>query len=177
MSIRLNQVGNTAGHIAATVRNGETSASIPRGTPVVMKLSTTASNSGDGLDVVLPSTAGAAVSSFGRYGVVSDTIATGAYSESLLFGVANYAIITRATRAASTNSWSASGTVASGIALGIDTLNNAFLQGASSDGSLPGAVGGAFLLDSLATVSASASATSDTRTAITTSARVFVKML
>lgn len=177
MALILNQVGNKAGRCRATVKNGETSSSIPRGTPVVLKLSTTADSDNDGLAVVLPGTAGSAHSYAFRYGVVTDTLAAGQLGESILWGNANYALVTRATRAASTDSWSASATVASGIALGVDTLNNAFLMAASSAGSLASNAANAVLVDSLATVSASASATSDTRTAITVAARVFVRML
>lgn len=177
MAFRLPVVGNRGNHIISSVRNAETTNSIPRGTPVVLKLSTTADNENDGFFVVLPATAGSAHSYALRYGVVTDTLAAGVNGESILFGVANYALVTRATRAASTDSWSASATVASGIALAIDTLNNAFLQAASSAGSLASVAPNAVLLDSLATVSASASATSDTRTAITVSARVFVRMM
>lgn len=177
MGLRLNQVGNKAGRVIATVKNGETTASIPRGTPVVLKLSTTADNDNDGLSVVLPATAGDPHSFAFRYGVVTDTLAAGVLGESILFGNASYALITRATRAASTNSWSASASVASGIVLAIDTLNNAFLQAASSAGSLASAAANAVLVDSLAAVVASASATSDTRTAITVAARVFVRMM
>lgn len=174
--IRLNQVGNKAGKISATITNGETSATIPRGTPVVLKLSSTLSATNDGLQVVLPSTAGDPVNYFGRFGVSVDTMTTNQQSEAILFGVCNYALVTLMTRAASTNSWTSSASIASGVALGLDSLNNAFLIGASSAGSLPFA-GGAFLLDSLASAAASATTTADSRTAITTSARVLVRFM
>ena len=174
--LRLNQVGNKAGRISATILNGETSATIPRGTPVVLKLSATAVNADDGLKVVLPSTAGDPVNYFGRYGICTDTMTTGQQSEAILFGVCPYSLVTLATRAASTNSWTSSASIASGVALGLDSLNNALLIGASSAGSLPFA-GGIFLLDSLASIAASATATTDTRTAITIAARTLVRFM
>lgn len=178
MSIRLNQVGNKAGKIAATVRNAEASASIPRGTPVILNLSTTTDNTKDGLDVVLPSTAGAAVGYLGRFGIITDTTAVGQQSEAILFGVATYAIFTRMTRAASSDSWTSSASLASGIACGVDTLNNALLLvGASVAASIATNHMDYALLDSVASAAASATATSDTRTAITSSARAFVRML
>lgn len=174
--MRIKTVGNKADRIVVSIKNAEATASIPRGTPVVLNLSTTAAD-GDGLDVVLPATAGNPNSFSLRYGIATDTLVAGALGESILFGLSSYALISRATRAASTDSWSASASTASGIGLGIDTINNAFTMGASIAGSIASNKIQAVLIDSLASVVASASATSDTRTAITVAARVFVKML
>lgn len=174
--IRLNQVGNKAGKISATVKNAEASASIPRGTPVILKLTDTLATD-DGLSVVLPGTAGAAISFAAKFGIINDTIAVNALSESVLFGVAPYSLVTRMTRAASSDSWTSSASVASGIALGIDTLNNALLMGASAAGSLATNIAPIVMLDSIAAAVASATATSDTRTAITAAVRTFVRML
>ncbi len=174
--MRIKQVGDKPDRIIMFVRNAEASASIPRGTPLVLNLSTT-TNAKDGMDVVLPGTAGDPLSYAARYGVVTDTLAAGANGESILFGMCAYALVTRATRAASSNSWSASASTASGIALGIDTINNAFTMGASIAGSIATNHVDAVLIDSLAAVVASATATTDTRTALTVGARVFVRML
>lgn len=176
MSIRLNQVGNKAGRISATVKNGESSSSIPRGTPVVLKMTDTAATD-DGLSVCLPATAGSALSYAIKYGIITDTTAVNNQSEAVLFGVCNYALVTRMTRAASSDSWTSSAAIASGVALGIDTLNNALLVGASIAGSIASNAAMAVLLDSIASAAASATATSDTRTAITSAVRVFVRML
>jgi hypothetical protein len=177
MSIRLNQVGNKAGRIMASVRNGETSASIPRGTPVILKLSTTADNPNDGLMVVLPATAGN-VNSYGlKYGILVETIAAGVFSESILFGNCGYTLITRATRAASSDSWTSSASIASGVGLGIDTINNACLVGASIAASIASNNMPLIMLDSVASMAASATATSDTRTVITAAVRSFVRMM
>jgi hypothetical protein len=174
--MRAKYAGNKADKIILTVRNGEASASIPRGTPVCLAAGATSATN-DGLDVVLPATAGNA-NSFGlRFGILTDTLTAGSFGESILFGVATYALITRMTRAASTDSWTSSASQASGVALGLDTLNNALLIGASIAGSIASQHADAVLLDSLASSAASASATSDTRTAITNAVRVFVRML
>jgi len=171
--VRAKYVGNKADRFAVVIRNAEVTASIPRGTPVIAILNGT----NDGLDVVLPATAGSALSFNARLGVATDTLTAGQYGESLVYGYVQYALITRMTRAASTDSWTSSASAASGIGLGIDTLNNAFLLGASRAGSLVSAADNAFLVDTLASSLASASATSDTRTAITNGVRVFVRML
>ena len=171
--MRAKYVGNKGDKLSVVVRNGEVSASIPRGTPVIAILNGT----NDGLDVVLPSTAGAALSFNARLGVVSETLTAGAFTDSIVYGYVAYALITRMTRSASSASWTSSASAASGVCLGIDILNNAFLLGASSDGSLAAAAANAFLVDSLASSAASATATSDTRTAITNGVRVFVRML
>lgn len=171
--MRAKYAGNLADKIIVTIKNAEASASIPRGTPVIMVLNAT----DDGLAVVLPATAGAALSFNARLGVTTTTLTAGQTGESIAFGYVQYALVTRMTRAASTDSWTSSAAVASGIGLGIDTLNNAFLMGASRAGSLVSAADNAWLVDSLAASVASASATSDSRTAITNGARCFVRML
>lgn len=171
--MRAKFAGNKRDSVILNFKNAEASASIPRGTPVILVLNAT----DDGLACVLPSTAGAALSFNARFGVATETVAATLVSEAICFGYVQYALITRMTRAASTDSWTSSASVASGIGLGIDTLNNAFLLGASRAGSLVSAADNAWLVDSLASSAASASATSDTRTAITNGVRAFVRML
>lgn len=172
-----------------TVRNAEASATIKAGTPVVLNLSTAAQPTTyqnglpagfeDGLQVVLPSTGGAVAAQCFYYGVACADILAGQLGEVTVFGVVASAIITRATRAgtSTSNSWSSSDSIAGSVALAIDTANNAFKTGASATGVgfSPGNL--AILLDSVSSITASATATSDTRTAITTSARVFVRMM
>lgn len=169
--MRFKQVGPKADSVMMNVKNGDT-VSIPRGTPVALIMNAT----DDGLAVCLPATAGAQKSGTMQMGVCLETLPVGALGDAIVYGIAPYAIITRATRAASSNSWSASAVVTDAWVLALDTLNNAFLPQASSlltNTFVPAAV----LVDTLGTVSASATATSDTRTALTTSARVFVKMM
>lgn len=174
--MRFKQNGNKADTVCLVVRNAESSATIPKGTPVVLKLTANSAAAGDGLDVVLPSTAGNIHSSALRYGVALQNLATGEYGEAMALGVMPYGIITRATRAASSDSWTSSASIAASLGLGLETINNAFATGASAAGSVVSSPD-AFLIDSIASMAASATATSDTRTAITVSARVFVRML
>ncbi len=174
--MRLSQVpGNKADHVMLNVKNAEATASIPRGTPVIAVFNGT----DDGMAVVLPSTAGSAKSFNFRYGVATTTLAAGQQGEAIAFGYVVYALITRMTRAgtSTSDSWTSSAAIASGVGLGIDTLNNAFLVGASRAGDLVSAADNAVLVDSLSSMSASATATTDTRTAILVGARVFVRML
>jgi len=67
------------------------------------------------------------------------------------------------------------GLLASGFWLGIDTLNNAFvtLSASIGTGNNPFAV----LLDSVASFAASATATTDTRTALTIGVRAFLRII
>lgn len=170
--MRIKSVGNKSDSVIVSIKSGEASASIPRGTPVVLSLSGT----DDGLAVVLPATAGAQKSGTMMLGVSLQTLAASALGESIVYGIAPYAIITRATRAASSDSWSASASHSNFWVLALDTLNNAFLPQASSlltNTFVPQAA----LVDSMAAIAASATATSDTRTVLTTSARVFVRMM
>lgn len=174
--MRIKQVGNKRDNVVGVIKNGEVSASIPRGTPVILSI-TTAAATDDGLAVVLPATAGNPNSYGLRYGVATDTLTTGVIGESILFGYCAYALITRMTRAASSDSWTSSASVASGAALGIDTINNAFLIGATVGGSIATNHIDAVMLDAPASSAASATATTDVRTVITNAVRVFVRML
>ncbi len=175
--MRAKYVGNKADKIIMNIRNDEASASIPAGTPVVLNLSTTASATADGLGVVLPATAGDPLSYACKYGVSTTTLTTGQSGESVLFGIATNALIVRATRASSTASFSTFTTYASGIGLGIDTVNNAFTVGASIAGAIASNAMMAILLDSLSTGSGSASTTSVTANTKYDTARVFLRML
>lgn len=175
--------------IFVSVRNGEATNSLPRGTPLILNLSSTpqpstaseARGAGyeDGLQVVLPATAGANPSTNFPYGVAVDTILATQLGEAFIFGVCPYALVTRATRAASTDSWtsSASSSLAGGFLLNIDTLNNSFKTYASTASLAQQHQGDMVLLDSIASMAASASNTSDTRTAVVTGYRVFVRLM
>lgn len=175
--MRAKLVGNKADKIIMNVRNDESSVTIPAGTPVVLNLSTTASATADGLGVVLPATAGDPLSFAVKYGVTPNAIAAGAYGESILFGIATNALVVRATRAGSTASFSTFTTYASGIGLGIDTVNNAFSPGASIAGAIASNAMMAILLDSLSTGSGSASTTSVSANTKYDNVRVFLRML
>jgi hypothetical protein len=170
--MRINQVpGNTADRAFINGKNVESSA-IAKGVPVILRAST----SDDGLAVVLPSTAGAAKTLSLFYGVTSDIMNAGDYGDLCAFGVCPYVLVARATRAASSDSWTSSASIASYAALNIDTVNNKFGVFSASAGAsafIPFAI----LLDSIASFAASATATTDSRTVLTTSVRAFLRML
>jgi hypothetical protein len=164
-------VGNKADHIRLTIKNEDT-VSIPQGTPVSLMLNGT----DDGLAIALPSTNGATKAQSAFLGVTLATHAVNDVGTVISFGIVPYALLTVMTRGASSNSWSSSASVAVGELLAIDTINNAFLLESASLGSnnfLPFAI----LAGSISSYAASASATSDTRTAIVVGVRVFVRAL
>jgi hypothetical protein len=175
--------------IIGAVRNSEVSANIPKGTPLILNLSSAAqpTTAGDGfqagyedgLQVVLPGTAGANPSANFLFGVAVDTILNGQLGEAMMYGVIPYALVVRATRAASTNSWSssASSSLAGGFLLAVDTLNNAFSTYASTASLVQPNQWGLVCVDSFSSVPASASATSDTRTALIQGYRTFVRLM
>ena len=165
--------GNKADHIRINAKNEDTVV-IPQGTPVSLMLNGT----DDGLAVALPATNGAAKAQSAFLGVTVDTpsMAVNQVGTVICFGIVPYALLTVMTRSASSASWSSSASVGVDELLAIDTANNAFLLASASLGSnnfLPFAV----LAGSIASYAASASATSDTRTAIVVGARVFVRAL
>lgn len=171
------------------VRNAETSANIPKGSPLILNLSSAAqpTTAGDGfaagyedgLQVVLPGTATANPSANFLFGVAVDTILNGQLGEAMCFGVIPFALVVRATRAASTDSWSssASSSLAGGFLLAVDTVNNAFKTYASTASLVQPNQWGIICLDSFSSVVASASATSDTRTALLIGYRTFIRLM
>ncbi len=173
--MRFKTVGNKADSVAVVIRNADTVV-LPPGVPVCLNMNGT----NDGLDVVLPNTGGATKAHAFAYGVVlsptSTGIAVNAVGESQIFGLNNSIVLLRGTRAASTDSWTSTASIASYVLLTIDTVNNAFQSSGGTQAAtayLPFAV----LAQSVASVVASASATSDTRTAITSSVKAFLRMI
>jgi len=166
--------------------------SIPAGTPVILNLSATAQPTTyqnglpagfeDGLQVCLPVSAAnnmgldaaLAVQLF-HYGCAIGNIPYNALGEVMVHGVYPSALITRATRSASTASWSSSASVAGGQLLTVDTINNAYTTLATASATHQLSMLPVFLLDSIASFSASASNSSDTRTAMITTQRVFIR--
>lgn len=157
-------------HILASVKNAETIA-IPRGTPVILNVNGT----NDGFDVVLPSTAGASKANALAWGVSLQSIPAGARDDVFSTGYVPYALVQYATRGATSNSWTSSASIAALAVLTIDTVNNAYNTAAATVGS--GVSPYAVLLDSIASFAASATATTDTRTALTTGVRVFIRYI
>jgi hypothetical protein len=127
----------------------------------------------DGMAVVLPSTAGATPSSYLAYGVALGNIPVNTLGEAQVHGLVKFALITVQTRTASTNSWSTVASVNSMALLVIDTLNNAYV----TTNSLSAGQEHALLIDTIATIAASATTSADTRTAILAGYRVFVRQM
>jgi len=108
--------------------DSNSSASIPVGTPVYMSLDGT----DDALAVKLPSNGSQDAADRNFFGVVTDTLASGAIGESILFGIVPKAKIVRATRSDDSANWVGSTSIANGVLLSIDTVNNAFSTAAAS---------------------------------------------
>lgn len=168
--MRFKQNGNKRDLIAMVIHNADT-VTIPVGTPVALVMNGT----NDGLDVQLPSTLGAAYAHALSYGVALGPVAVGAYGEAIVFGFVQDLVIVQQTRASSTATWNSQASVAQNVLLNIDTVANGFDVGGTlaSTNYLPFAILG----QSLASFASSASATSDTRTAITTMAKGFVRFI
>ena len=171
------------------VKNADTNTNaltIPVGTPLVLNLSNAktpaayangrAAGSEDGFQVVLPSTGGAVAANHLQWGVALQNILYNQVGETMVTGVCN-AVVVLATRAGTSgaSSWPAT-TIGSGstAALTIDTVNNAF--GTFTSNVTGAGTPFALLLDSLS-MAASATSTADSRTVITTLARVFLRMM
>jgi hypothetical protein len=161
--------GNSAFRDRYTVQNAEASASIPRGTPVAFTMNGTS----DGLAVILPSSSAAKAHAF-AFGVALGDIAAGRYGDVLIRGFAVKAAVLLQTRTASGESWS-TGSIAQAVLLKIDTVNNVF---ASSGGTLAATAYLPFaVLGESTTWNASASATNDTRTALTGYMKALIRMM
>lgn len=156
--------------IEVTVRNKEASATISRGQPVALTMSGTE----DGCAVALPSTALANATAFG-FGVAVDSIAVDALGKAQVFGFNRFTAIVRATRGASTDSWASAASSAMAIPLAIVSQN--YFSGSAGTGGTAYSFPYAALAETLASYASSASATSDTRTAITAGAKSFLRMM
>lgn len=169
--MRMKSVGNKADILAVVIRNAEASAIIPLGTPVVLS----ANGTNDGLDVVLPSTAGASKMHSLAYGVTIGPVLSGGYGEALIYGFHNAVVLTRQTRPTSTDTWNSNASLASYILLNIESVGNGLQTGATlaSTNFLPFAVLG----QSLASYASSVSSTADTRTAITAAVKAFLRII
>lgn len=171
--MRIKNVGGANGtgdHVLTSIKNADTVA-IPRGAPVILNMNGT----DDGFAVVLPSTAGASKANALAWGISIQSIPVGSRDDVFAVGYVPYALVQYATRAASSNSWTSSASIAALAVLTIDTINNALNTAAATVATniSPYAV----LLDNIASFAASATATTDTRTALTIGARVFVRFI
>lgn len=170
------------------VRNVDTSAAaatIPVGSPLILNLSNTPQpptytnglQAGweDGLQVVLPNTAGAANSGEFFYGFATAPIIVQQLGETMVHGVGKSAVF-RASRANTTLPW-ASGASSPGFGLGlsVDTVNNAFATIAGT--ATTNTVAVATLLDDLTTYASSASNATDSRLVLTQLCRTFIRQM
>jgi hypothetical protein len=196
---------NRPERMIASVQSAESTATISRGQPVVLNLSTAAqpTTAGDGfavgyqdgLQVVLPSTAGSPSAGLFFYGVcVSPTINPNQLGEVVIHGICPYALVLTGSRSGTVATWASSASSSSiAYALSIDTVNNVFntftpsIIGASWTGSTVsatvgfGSVAGAayqiLMLDSIATQASSTSYTSITQTFTAIGYRAFVRCM
>ena len=152
------------------VINAET-VSIPSGSVVYYNMNGTR----DGADVVLPSTGGVAKNHLIAGITLTDASANEASVRTQAYGFCNRAMIRTGTRAASSDSWATFTSMAIGDVLGVDTVNNCLSRAAA--GADSNFLAKAVLCQTVASVAGSASATSDTRTALTTMAKVFLRMM
>lgn len=169
--MRFKEVGNKRDTVAVVVRSDEASSSIPRGSPVCLKLDAV----DDGLAVILPASGAAIKAHALAFGVTLDTIAAGRFGEAQLFGVCDYVKVTINTRAATTDSWTSRAAISVGQLLVVDTLNNSFYTAASvaATAYYPTAV----VAGTIASQAASASTTANVATVVTTSVKAFLRMM
>ena len=169
--MRLNQIpGNKPDKVSVGFKNAD-SVTIKAGQPISMVVNGT----DDGIACVLPSAAAQKAFS-AMFGVCLADVAANANGEAQVFGFCNNLMLMRQTRAASTDTWNTQASITDVLALRINTDANAFNTSGGSQAvsvQLPFA----FLVQTLASFASSASATSDTRTAITASVKAFLRMM
>jgi hypothetical protein len=155
------------------VRNDE-SATIPVGTPVAYVFDAT----DDGLAVVLPSTAGAAKAHTLFAGIVVDNALPTdlpKLGRVLRHGLCRVTKVMMQTRAASTDSFASYSAGAVGDVLVVNTVANCLLRTAAGAASAYQPI--AILGETYASGASSASATSDTRTLISSSLKTFIRSM
>jgi hypothetical protein len=159
----------------------DSGAVIPRGTPVSMGLDGT----DDGLAVKLPSGLTTDLATTFFLGITTDTIPIGGYGDVVSFGIHKNAILLRATRASDTSNWAGSTSMAKGALLSLDTVNNCFSTAAGSAAFAStdattfygNRLAFAFLASDVASFNSTLSTATTNGTALTVTARVFVKAL
>ena len=191
--MRMKTVGNKRDAVYVVIHNADT-VNMPIGSPICCN---NLAGTGDGIDVVLPSTVAANGVQVLLMGAVaapgagtSPGIPVGGYGEACVFGFCPDLLMTINTRSASTASWTSQTSIASGgfQALIPETVANgwttaagqAFIpagQATTATGAFSNFLPFAILGQSLASQAASASATSDTRTCIYATVKGFLRML
>lgn len=167
MNINQNPGLGKADQISVSILNADT-ATIAAGAPVCLAYNGTQ----DGLAVVLPATTGTNQLAQGMlYGVNTLPLAVGALGNAVVFGICFCTLLELQSRTSNSVSWAAVASMAVGVNLAIDTVNNMWVTAAS--GTCPLAVLG----QTVAAVAGSASATSDTRTALTIAVKAFIRLM
>lgn len=158
--------------VCEVIVNGESS-SITVGTPVCYAMDGT----DDGSKVVLPATQGATKAHTLVAGIVSEKNLGTTLPKIGLVQRRGYCPVTklvRATRAATTDSFASQVAVAVGDVLVVDTVANALSR--TTAGAASAYFAGFVAGESLASVASAASTTSETRTAITSSIKTFLRL-
>ena len=176
--MRFQTLGNKSAFMSDQMRNSDsTLVTMKRGTQVYLTFNGTE----DGFACILPSSASAAQQLSFAYGVVTDDVLAGQVGEARRHGLCNYILIAAQTRSASTNSFATVASLALGLPLGIDTVNNCFLTVASSEASaatlpiIDQYFG--FLAQNVATLAGIASNTAATQLILYQGVKAFLRML
>lgn len=161
---------NKAETVFIAVKNVHTS-SVSRGVPVCFKMSGT----DDGFEIIDANTGAAAKSTPLFAGILAQTLATNAKGLSQVYGFNLYTVVTRMTRAASTDSYASCPAIAIGDVMNVDTVANGMSRSATLAAS-------AFLpfcmaAETIASSASSASTSSDSSTAKTTNVKTFIRAL
>jgi hypothetical protein len=168
------QAGNKRDNVIIVVKNAESSATLTAKTPVCFYMNGT----DDGLAVVKPSTGGVPAAHAAFAGCLLESIAVGKCGESMIYGFVEDAVLLRMVRANTSggSSWTSSDSIAKFTPLNVDTVNDCFSSFATvvaATGYLPFA----FLAEDVTSQAASATNATDTRTAITVAANIFVRSM
>ncbi len=177
-------LGDKAGFVNDRVRNDESSATMALGTPVCLSLDGTE----DGLAVLLPSSMSSqALADSFFYGVVQDAagIAAAHLGNVQKHGISNNAKVLRATRSDDSANWVGSTSIAKGVLLSLDTVNNVFSTDVGSVtfasnttvSMYPGRSPYAFLAQSIASFASTNSTATSYGTKLTVAAKVFLRSL
>lgn len=168
-----------------TVKGRNDSASaIAKGTPVCLSLDGTE----DGLAVKLPADGGSqALADTFFYCVAKESVAVNAIGDFQVFGVVREAILRRATRggSATSDNWAGSTSIAKGVLLSLDTVNNCFSTAAASETTASNTTITenvtrrcyAFLAADVASFASTDSIATSNGSALTVLAKVFVRAL
>ena len=163
------RVGNKAEKVFVPVKNDEVAATIKIGSPVTLSLDGT----DDGLAVVLPSTAVAAMQAAATLGITAGDIVPGQVGDCQVYGICYSTRLVRATRALPTDPWPAAAIInTKGLQLIPDVVNNAFTVGMAATGKVS-----VLLAQVVPAYAGGPSAPGDTSLALIVLVKSFVRMM